>query len=92
MPFCESAFPPCDQNIVRSVFEVAADHIRDFLAAAIYDDGAECARGAREFEFGVVFEFAGLTVFGVIVFALAPWLWRTSPWRISPPSSTRSGG
>ena len=51
---------------MRSVFEVAADHIRDFLAAAIYDDGAECARGAREFEFGVVFEFTGLTGVGVL--------------------------
>jgi len=44
------------------------------------------------FEYTFNYVLIGLTVFGVIVFALAPWLWRTSPWRISPPSSTHSGG
>jgi hypothetical protein len=28
----------------------------------------------------------GLTLFGVVMFALAPWLWRASRWRLSPTS------
>lgn len=42
------------------------------------------------FEYTFNYVLIGLTVFGVIVFALAPWLWRRSPWRVSPPSSTHS--
>lgn len=42
------------------------------------------------FEYTFNYVLIGLTVFGVIVFALAPWLWRRSAWRVSPPSSTHS--
>jgi hypothetical protein len=42
------------------------------------------------FEYAFNYVLIGLTLFGVIVFALAPWLWRRSPWRISPPSSART--
>jgi hypothetical protein len=44
------------------------------------------------FEFHFNYVLIGLTVFGVIVFATAPWLWTASKWRISPRSSEHSGG
>ncbi len=44
------------------------------------------------FEFGLNYVLIGLTVFGVIVFATAPWLWAASRWRLSPTSSGHSAG
>lgn len=44
------------------------------------------------FEFGINYVLIGLTVFGVIVFATAPWLWAASRWRFSLTSSGRSAG
>jgi hypothetical protein len=38
------------------------------------------------FEYGFNWVLIGLTVFGVIVFAAAPWLWRASRWRLSQTS------
>lgn len=35
------------------------------------------------FEYGFNWVLIGLTVFGLIVFATAPWLWRASRWRLS---------
>jgi len=42
------------------------------------------------FEYTFNYVLIGLTVFGVIVFATAPWLWREA--RLSPTSSAHSGG
>lgn len=44
------------------------------------------------FEFQFNWILIGLTLFGVIVFATAPWLWTASRWRLSSPSSAHSGG
>ena len=44
------------------------------------------------FEYGVNYVLLGLTAFGVIVFATAPWVWSRSRWRLSRTSSARSGG
>lgn len=38
------------------------------------------------FQFVFNWVLIGLTVFGVIVFAVAPWLWRASRWKLSPKS------
>ena len=38
------------------------------------------------FEYAFNCVLIGLTLFGVIVFATAPWLWRASRWRLSPTS------
>jgi hypothetical protein len=35
------------------------------------------------FEYAFNWVLIGLTLFGVIVFASAPWLWRQSRWRLS---------
>jgi hypothetical protein len=35
------------------------------------------------FEFGFNYVLVGLTVFGVIVFAAAPWLWAKSRWSLA---------
>ncbi len=42
------------------------------------------------FEFHFNYVLIGLTVFGAIVFATAPWLWTASKWRLSPTSSGHS--
>ena len=44
------------------------------------------------FEFTFNYVLIGLTVFGVIVFATAVWLWTASKWKLNLPSSTRSAG
>jgi hypothetical protein len=44
------------------------------------------------FDFGFNYVLIGLTVFGVVVFATAPWLWTASKWKLSPASSGRSAG
>ena len=44
------------------------------------------------FEFWLNYVLIGLTVFGVIVFAAAPWLWVASRWKLSPKSSRHSAG
>jgi hypothetical protein len=44
------------------------------------------------FEFGFNYVLIGLTVFGVIVFATAVWLWSASKWRLSTASAGRSAG
>ncbi len=38
------------------------------------------------FQFVFNYVLIGLTVFGVVVFATAPWLWRASRWKLSRPS------
>lgn len=38
------------------------------------------------FEYTFNWVLIGLTVFGVIMLATAPWLWRASRWRLSPRS------
>ena len=38
------------------------------------------------FAYGFNWVLIGLTVFGVFVFATAPWLWRASQWRLSQTS------
>jgi len=38
------------------------------------------------FEYTFNWVLIGLTVFGAIMFATAPWLWRASRWRLSPTS------
>jgi hypothetical protein len=43
------------------------------------------------FEYAFNWVLLGLTAFGVIVFATAPWLWRASCWRINRPSSAHTG-
>jgi hypothetical protein len=43
------------------------------------------------FEYYFNWVLLGLTAFGVIVWVTAPWLWRASRWRLSQPSSARSG-
>lgn len=42
------------------------------------------------FQYTFNYVLIGLTVFGVIVFAAAPWLWVKSRWRLSPQSSAHS--
>jgi hypothetical protein len=44
------------------------------------------------FEYWLNYVLIGLTVFGVIVFATAPWLWVASRWRLSRKSSGHSAG
>jgi hypothetical protein len=44
------------------------------------------------FQFAFNYVLIGLTVFGVIVFATAPWLWRASRWKLRAKSSGHSGG
>jgi len=44
------------------------------------------------FEFWLNYVLIGLTVFGVIVFAAAPWLWVASRWKLSPKSSRHNAG
>jgi hypothetical protein len=44
------------------------------------------------FEYGFNWVLIGLTVFGLTVFATAPWLWRASRWRLNQTSSGHSGG
>lgn len=44
------------------------------------------------FEFQFNYVLIGLTVFGVIVFLTAPWLWSATKTRVSPPSSEHSAG
>jgi hypothetical protein len=38
------------------------------------------------FEYTFNWVLIGLTVFGILMLALAPWLWRASRWKISPQS------
>lgn len=38
------------------------------------------------FQFVFNYVLIGLTIFGVIVFVTAPWLWRASRWKLSPKS------
>jgi hypothetical protein len=42
------------------------------------------------FEFGFNYVLIGLTVFGVIVFATAAWLWSASKWKLLTASAGRS--
>jgi hypothetical protein len=42
------------------------------------------------FQFVFNYVLIGLTLFGVVVFVAAPWLWRASRWRLSPKSSGHS--
>ena len=44
------------------------------------------------FQFVFNYVLIGLTLFGVIVFAAAPWLWRASRWKLSLKSSGHSAG
>jgi hypothetical protein len=44
------------------------------------------------FEFGFNYVLIGLTVFGVIVFATAVWLWSASKWKLPTASGGRSAG
>ena len=44
------------------------------------------------FEFHFNYVLIGLTVFGVIVFATAPWLWTVSKRKLSPTSSGHNAG
>jgi len=38
------------------------------------------------FEYTFNWVLIGLTLFGVVMFTLAPWLWRASRWKLSPTS------
>lgn len=42
------------------------------------------------FQFVFNYVLIGLTLFGVVVFVAAPWLWRASRWRLNPKSSGHS--
>jgi hypothetical protein len=44
------------------------------------------------FEFGFNYVLIGLTVFGVLVFATAIWLWNASKWKLSRASGGRTAG
>jgi hypothetical protein len=44
------------------------------------------------FEFGFNYVLIGLTVFGVIVFATAVWLWSASKWKLPTASGERNAG
>lgn len=44
------------------------------------------------FEFGFNYVLIGLTVFGVVALAAAPWLWSASKWKLSLTSSGHSAG
>jgi hypothetical protein len=44
------------------------------------------------FEFQFNYVLIGLTLFGIIMFAAAPWLWARSAWRLSRPSSGHTAG